>query len=98
MKVINEHIKSGEYSSTYLIYGEEDYLKRQYKDKLKEAIIGEDTMNYSYYEDKDCVVKDIIDMGNTLPFFAEKRLIVVENSGFFKASNEELADYVKSIY
>lgn len=97
MKVINEHIKSGEYSSTYLIYGEEDYLKRQYKDKLKEAIIGEDTMNYSYYEDKDCVVKDIIDMGNTLPFFAEKRLIVVENSGFFKASNEELADYVKNI-
>ena len=52
MKVINEHIKSGEYSSTYLIYGEEDYLKRQYKDKLKEAIIGEDTINYSYYEDK----------------------------------------------
>ena len=49
MKVINEHIKSGEYSSTYLIYGEEDYLKRQYKDKLKQAIIVEDTMNYSYY-------------------------------------------------
>ena len=97
MKVINEHIKSGEYSSAYLIYGEEDYLKRQYKDKLKEAIIGEDTMNYSYYEDKDCIVKDIINMGDTLPFFAEKRLIIVENSGFFKSSNEELADYVKNI-
>ena len=84
MKVINEHIKSGEYSSVYLIYGEEDYLKKQYKDKLKNAIIGEDTMNYSYFEGKECTAKDIIQMGDTLPFFADKRLIIIER---FKAFN-----------
>ncbi len=96
MKVINEHIKSGEYSSIYLIYGEEDYLKKQYKDKLKNAIIGEDTMNYSYFEGKECTAKDIIQMGDTLPFFADKRLIIIENSSFFKSANDEMADYLKN--
>ena len=97
MKVLNEHIKSKEYVSSYLIYGEEEYLKKQYRDKLKDAITGEDTMNYSYFEGGRIAVRDIIDIGNTLPFFADKRLIVVENSGFFKSSNDELADYLKNI-
>ena len=34
-------------------------------------------------------------MGETLPFFNERRLIVVENSGFFSSSQEELAGYLK---
>lgn len=32
-----------------------------------------------------------------MPFFAEKRLILVEDSGFFKASSEELASYLPSM-
>jgi len=50
MKIINEHIKSNEYKNVYLLYGDEPYLKKQYRDKLKQAIAGDDTMNYSYYE------------------------------------------------
>lgn len=97
MKIINEDIKSNEYKSVYLIYGDEPYLKKQYKDKLREAIVGEDTMNYSYFESDKTVLKDVFDIGNTMPFFSEHRLIVVENSGFFKSSNEELAEYIKNI-
>ena len=97
MKMINEHIKSNEYKNVYLLYGDEPYLKKQYRDKLKQAIAGDDTMNYSYYEGDKIYVKEIKDMGDTLPFFAEHRLIVVENSGFFKSSNDELADYIRNI-
>ena len=50
MKTLNEHIKKGEYQKVYLIYGEEEYLKKQYRDRMKEAIIGDDTINYSYFE------------------------------------------------
>lgn len=32
-----------------------------------------------------------------MPFFAERRLIVAENSGFFKNATPELADYIKSM-
>lgn len=95
MKILSQHIKSGQFKSVYLIYGEEDYLRKQYKDRMREALIGDDTMNYNYYEGKGISVKELIDVGETLPFFNERRLIVVENSGFFTSSQEELAGYLK---
>ena len=95
MKILSQHMKSGQFKSVYLIYGEEDYLRKQYKDRMREALIGEDTMNYNYYEGKGISVKELIDVGETLPFFNERRLILVENSGFFSSSQEELAGYLK---
>lgn len=95
MKNILNHIKENKYCKAYLLYGDEDYLKRTYKNKLVEAISGNDTMNYSYYEGKDIDVQDLIDTSRTLPFFADKRLIVIEDSGFMKSSSENIANAVK---
>ena len=39
----------------------------------------------------------MIDLCETMPFFAECRVILVENSGFFKNKCEELADYMKTL-
>lgn len=97
MKVIGEDIKKGEFKSVYLLYGEEEYLKKQYRDRLKEAITGDDTMNYSYFDGDNANVRDIIDVCETMPFFSEKRLVVMENTGFLKSSNDQLADYIKNI-
>ena len=97
MRTINEDIKKGKYKRVYLLYGEEDYLKKQYKDKLKEAITLGDTMNYGYFEGKGIDVNSLIEMSETMPFFADYRLIVVENSGFFKGTNERMAEYVEKI-
>ncbi len=98
MKSIDEDIKSGSFQSVYLLYGEESYLKRQYGQKLRQALVkSDDTMNASYYEGKNVNPGEMIDLAETLPFFAERRLIYVENSGVFKASCEELADYMKHI-
>ena len=47
MKVLSQHIKSGEFKPVYLIYGPEDYLRKQYRDKMKAAMMGQATMNYS---------------------------------------------------
>jgi ribosomal protein S20 len=38
LKVISDDIKKGEFKSVYLLYGEEEYLKKQYRDRLKNAI------------------------------------------------------------
>ncbi len=97
MRIINEDIKAGKYKRAYLLYGEEDYLKKQYKDKLKEAITLGDTMNYGYFEGKGIDVNSLIEMSETMPFFADYRLVVVENSGFFKGANERMAEYVEKI-
>ncbi len=98
MKSLIEDLKTGQLNNVYLLYGEEDYLKRQYRDKLKNAMIPiDDTMNYAYYEGKGINVKEIIDLAETLPFFAERRVIVIENSGFFKSASPELAEYIKEL-
>lgn len=97
MRRINEDIKNQQFNNLYLLYGVEDYLRNQYKDKLKSALAGDDTMNVSCYEGKDIDVNHIIDIAETLPFLAQRRVIVIENSGFFKQSQEKLAEYMGQI-
>ena len=98
MKSIDEDIKTGQFQNVYLLYGEEAYLKRQYKEKLLKAMVTQgDTMNFSAYEGKDINPKELIDLSETLPFFKEKRMILVENSGFFKNSCDDLAEYMGQV-
>ncbi len=96
MQRLNQDIKTGQLNHIYLLYGEEAYLQKQYRDRLKAAIIGDDTMNYHYYEGKNLSVGEVIDQAETMPFFADKRLIVLENTGLFKSGGEELAEYLKT--
>lgn len=95
MQRLVQDIKTGQFARVYLLYGEEAYLRKQYRDRLKEAIIGDDTMNYHYYEGKNISTGEVIDQAETLPFFAERRLLVIENSGLFKSGGEQLAEYLK---
>ena len=98
MKSLNEDLKTGQFKQVYLLYGEESYLKKQYKDRLSKAMLPEgDTMNYAYYEGKGTDVKQVIDLAETLPFFAPRRLIVMEDTGFFKSASPELSEYIRSM-
>lgn len=98
MKSIQEDIKTGNFKQSYLLFGEEAYLKHQYKEKLLNALNPDgDTMNFSRYEGKGVDVKQLIDLCETMPFFAERRIILLEDTGFFKNKCEELADYMKSL-
>lgn len=98
MKNLNEDLKTGQFKQVYLLYGEENYLKRQYKERFTKTMLPEgDTMNYAYYEGKGVDVRSVIDLAETMPFFAERRLLVFENTGFFKSAGAELADYLKDM-
>ena len=98
MRTIDEDIKNNTFRTAYLLYGEEAYLKKQYKDKLKSALWQEgDTMNAAFYQGKDTNPKELIDLAETMPFFADHRLILVEDSGFFKSGAEDLAEYMEHV-
>jgi len=98
LKSIQEDIKTGNFKQSYLLFGEEAYLKQQYKEKLLNALNPDgDTMNFSRYEGKGIDVKQVIDLCETMPFFADRRIILLEDTGFFKNKCEELADYMKSL-
>lgn len=95
MQRINDDIKNGTFQRAYLLYGEERYLRRQYRDKLRAAMCGDgDEMNTHHYEGKDVPVGEIIDLAETLPFLAERRVMFIENSGLFKSGGEKLAEYL----
>ena len=98
MKNIQEDIKSGNFKSAYLLCGEEAYLKVQYKNKLLKALNpDDDTMNFNHYEGRNIDVKELIDLCETMPFFADRRVVLLEDTGFFKNKCDELADYIKEL-
>ena len=98
MKTIDEDIKNGQFKTCYLLYGEEEYLKKQYKDKLVKALtVPGDTLNFTRFQGKEAQPGELIDLAETLPFLAERRVILVEDSGFFKTACDMLADYLPQI-
>ncbi len=97
MEQFQEHIKTGTFAQVYVFFGEEDYLRRQYKDSLSAALLGEDSpMNVHVYAGKNPPVGEIIDLAETMPFLAERRILILEETGLFKSGGEELAEYLAS--
>ncbi|MCM1122830.1 MAG: DNA polymerase III subunit delta [Eubacterium sp.] len=95
MKKLAEEMKSGELKQVYILYGEEAYLRNQYKDRIKNAMLdGGDAMNFHYFEGKNVNVSEIVDLAETMPFLAERRVLMLENTGLFSRGGEELADYL----
>ncbi len=95
MKTIDEDIKNGQFKNVYLLYGSEDYLKQQYKHKLKNALAAPgDSMNYTCRQGEHINPLELIDLAETMPFFADRRLILIEDSGFFESGCEDLARYL----
>lgn len=94
MQTLNQDIKNRTFKPIYCLYGEEAYLKRSFKVRLREAILDGDTMNYHHFEGKDADIRRIIDAADTMPFFADYRLIVIEDSGLFKKEADALVKYL----
>ena len=80
MKTLNEHLKKKTFKNVYLLYGDEAYLRNQYRDRLKQAMISDgDTMNLSCFEGKGIDEKELTALADTVPFFSDYRLIFVES-------------------
>ena len=98
MKNLVQDLKTGNFKHIYLLTGEEVYLRSQYKKKLQEALVSpDDTVNINFYQGKGISVQELIDQAETMPFFSERRLLVIEDSGFFKSASPELAEYLEQV-
>lgn len=98
MQIINDDIKSGDYKRVYLLHGDEKYLINQYRDKLLGALTDvHDTMNYSRFTGDKINAMDIVDFCETMPFLADRRVVLVEDSGFFKKSDDYLPEKIEML-
>ena len=95
MNRIRDDIKKREFHNLYLLYGDEEYLKRYYRENLKYCILEDsDDMNFSKFENKGIDLNEEQSIADTLPFFSEHRLIIIQDSGLFKSSND-FTDYLE---
>ena len=98
MKQIAEDIKNRTFQNAYLIYGEDAYLRKRYRDTLLEALDAEsDSMNFTRFVQKQATEDAIIAISETMPFFSERRVVLVEDSGLLKEKTEKLADYAAKL-
>ncbi|MBQ6636865.1 MAG: DNA polymerase III subunit delta [Lachnospiraceae bacterium] len=101
-KLLNTELREDKFHRVYLLCGEQAYLRLQNRDRVRAALLGDgDEMNVSVYTGMDVTAREVIDQAQTLPFFADRRVIILENSVFFskKASVESdaLADFIPEI-
>ena len=98
MKNLQEDIKNQDFKKVYLLYGEEKYLLQQYRNKLEKALVPEgDTMNFSLFQGKKTEPREVIELAETMPFFADRRVIFLEDTGFFKNQCQELPEYMAEL-
>lgn len=95
MRQLNADIKNGIFARCYLLCGKETYLRNLYKNKLIKALVSEgDTLNYNRYTGDDVTAGEIIDQAETMPFLAERRVILVENCSLGKNGLDALIEYI----
>lgn len=93
---IEDELKRNQLSRFQLIYGEERYMVRYYKNMLIQKLSQpDDEMNRTFFRDNSTETSQIAEAAQVLPFFAEHRLLVVEDSGFFKTSSD-MTDYMET--
>ena len=103
MYSIIDDIKNNSLKKVYLLYGEEQNLVSVYTEKLVKSCMGknmkslEGDMNFMRFSRASTTVKEVEDNASTMPFFAEKRMIVAQGTGWFHKSNDEAAAFLAAI-
>ena len=92
---LKQQIKAGNIGNLYLFFGEETFVKDMYLEKLKSFVPdgGFGDFNYIYLDGKDAESEKVDDALNSFPMMAEKKLVVIKNSGIFKKSTEEVKEF-----
>jgi len=97
MKELKRQIREREFAPVYLLYGEETYLRNYYAKLLMKSVTQEDTMNCAVFSENDIDLSAFRDFAETLPFFADHRFVLVQDSGLFTKSAEDWAACVSSL-
>lgn len=76
---LKKQIQTGELASVYLLYGDEQMLKKHYSQKLvsKAVAKGMEQFNLMQFYWKDTSMDEVVDAVETLPVMAERRCVVL---------------------
>ncbi|MBS4176275.1 DNA polymerase III subunit delta [Bacillus sp. FJAT-49731] len=80
-------IEQKQFSPLYLLYGTEDFIINETKQKIVANVLTEEEMdfNLSVYDLEETPVEQAIEDAETFPFTGEKKLIILHNPVFLTA-------------
>ena len=106
-------IEAGRLARVYLLYGEEDFLIRMYTDKLTELCVPSELgdardMNFVRYslvpgadkgskDDRPPRIDELSDFADSMPFFAERKCVLLKNFDPDALDKSELEAYLAFI-
>lgn len=78
-KTLKQHIKDKSLARVYLLYGNEDFLKKHYASRICDAVVPKAlrTMNFTELDGSAVKIEDISDAVEVLPFGGNKRCVQV---------------------
>lgn len=95
---VSQQIQAQSFAPVYLICGEQTYLRTYNIRRLQKAILGDgDAMNAAVLSGPDVRASQVMELAETLPFFAERRVITLTETEFLKKPGDEpekLAEYL----
>ncbi|MDF9295460.1 DNA polymerase III subunit delta [Geobacillus stearothermophilus] len=79
------------FSPLYLLYGSEPFLLTETYDRLVKAALSEEERewNLAVYDCEETPVQAALEEAETVPFFGERRVILVKNPYFFTAEKDK---------
>lgn len=91
--ILKGDLKTNKIRNLYLFYGPEEYLKGHYLKSIEDNLLNKDTgiMNRTVLEGK-IEINSLMDSCETMPIFSDKRVVVVKNSGLFKAAKKPTSE------
>lgn len=87
---IKEDIKSGNFKSVYLMWGEENFLKDYYKKALTAKVLDPTLADFNYMEfngEKPDPEK-VTEFVSSYPFMSDKKVLYIRNSDLCKKAND----------
>lgn len=92
------NIKSGNFFTVYFLYGEESFLTQTYAKRIKNKALGDVQIDINLLElDGNPDLSMLTEHMETLPFFAEHRVIMINDFSPEKISEEETEAFIQLI-
>ncbi len=85
----------------YLLMGTEKYNLRRRRNEIVNKLIGDDEINISVYRGSEWDISELIADLQTVPFFSDNRVVIVENPGFIvspKVNDEPFVNALVSYF
>lgn len=86
LKDFERDISSGSIKNAYFLYGDEMFLLESKVEKIKKKLVAPSfaDFNFALYNGKDCAIEDVIASASAYPVMAERKLVILKNTGFLK--------------